>query len=75
MTLSEDRAALSPVLSLEPFSEASVIWRVTDEADFKLAATGSEAIEIKWPGEQAGARPEIKLAAGPQEAPAAEIYG
>ena len=40
-----------------------------------MAATGSEAIEIKWPGEQAGARPEIKLAAGPQEAPAAEIYG
>lgn len=74
MTLSEDRAC-SPVLTFDALSEASVIWRVTDEADFKLAATGSAAIEIKWPGEQAGALAEIKLAAGPEEAPGAEIDG
>ena len=40
-----------------------------------MAATGSEAIEIRWPGEQAGARAEIKVAPGPDVASGAEIDG
>ena len=61
MTLSEDPAASSAAaLSLFDInlSEASVIWRVTSDADFKLAAAGSVAIEIVWLGERVFSWPE-----------------
>lgn len=54
MTLSEDPAGSSPAPSFDNdylFSEASVIWRVNSDADFKLAAAGPAAIEIGWAGE------------------------
>lgn len=66
MTFSEECAGYSPAPSTDAFSVASVIWRVTDDADFKLAATGSTAIEIKWLGERL-------VAAGPGTVSGTEI--
>jgi len=66
VTLSEECAAELPVPHPDGISVVSFIWRVTDDADFKLAATGSAAIEIKWLEVFVGA-------AGPETVPGAKI--
>lgn len=62
--------------AFDTLSDASVIYRVNSEPDFKLAAAGSASIEIERPGETGAAWLRgFKLAASPVEELGAEIDG